>query len=128
MPKKKLCDCTISEILAYAIDHTDDCDPSVITGYVDCLGNPCLMTDCGCFYQVEKVLVFSIQSLWCCKYGNGEKDLERFRKYIEDDAPRIHFKKNRKWYADADKIVDAYGLQPKDDKVVFFFEKKGIKI
>jgi hypothetical protein len=42
MPKKKLCDCTISEILAYAIDHTDDCDPSVITGYVDCLGNPCL--------------------------------------------------------------------------------------
>jgi hypothetical protein len=27
MPKKKLCDCTISEILAYAIDHTDDCDP-----------------------------------------------------------------------------------------------------
>ena len=24
----------------------------------------------------EKVLVFSIQSQWCCKYGNGEKDLE----------------------------------------------------
>jgi hypothetical protein len=58
------------------IKKADHCDPSVITGYVDCLGNPCLMTDCGCFYQVEKVLVFSIQSLWCCKYGNGEKDLE----------------------------------------------------
>jgi len=63
-----------------------------------------------------------------CNRSKGAMDLELFRKYIEDDAPRIHFKKNRKWYADADKIVDAYGLQPKDNKVVFFFEKKGIKI
>lgn len=63
-----------------------------------------------------------------CNRSKSAMDLEHFRKYIEEDAPRIHFKKNRKWYADADKIVDAYGLQPKDNKVVFFFEKKGIKI
>jgi len=30
----------------------------------------------GSFCRVEKVLVFSIRSTWCCKYGNGEKDLE----------------------------------------------------
>ena len=27
-------------------------------------------------FNKEKVLVFSIRSPWCCKYGNGEKDLE----------------------------------------------------
>jgi hypothetical protein len=32
MPKKKLCDCTIREILAYAIDHTDEIEVQSCVG------------------------------------------------------------------------------------------------
>jgi hypothetical protein len=35
-----------------------------------------LKTDGRYYFKVERVLVFSIRSTWCCKYGNGEKDLE----------------------------------------------------
>lgn len=58
-----------------------------------------------------------------CNRCKSAMDLEHFRKYIESDAPRIHFKKNRKWYADADRIVDAYHLKPGENEVIFYFEK-----
>lgn len=59
-----------------------------------------------------------------CNRCKGSFTLDKFRTYIESDAPRIHFKKNRRWYADADKIVDAYHLGEKGNKVIFYFEKE----
>lgn len=58
-----------------------------------------------------------------CNRCKNTMTVDEFRKWIEEDAPRIHFAKNRKWYADADRIVDAYGLKPSGNKVVFCFEK-----
>lgn len=64
-----------------------------------------------------------LPSCQLCNRVKSGGTLEEFRKYIESDAPRIHFKKNRKWYADADRIVDYYHLRKNGNKVVFYFEK-----
>jgi hypothetical protein len=63
-----------------------------------------------------------------CKLCNKAKDsytIEQFRSYIEQDAPRIHFKNNRKIYGEgaiADRIVTAYNLKQFGNKVAFYFE------
>ena len=38
----------------------------------------------GKFFYSEKFLVFSIRSPWCCKYGNGEKDLEVRKQCVQN--------------------------------------------
>jgi hypothetical protein len=62
-----------------------------------------------------------------CQLCNRAKDtynIEEFRNYIENDAPRIHWKKYRYYkQALADKIVDNYHLNQTNNKVVFYFEK-----
>lgn len=60
-------------------------------------------------------------------------DKEKLRSELErrlaEMKPRLKPTDRVRWlwgYADADKIVDAYGLQPKDDKVVFSALHSGI--
>ena len=42
----------------------------------DSLGRVVRWSTIDGYWVSEKVLVFSIRSPWCCKYGNGKKDLE----------------------------------------------------
>ena len=61
-----------------------------------------------------------------CNHAKCTYTIKDFRSYIEQDAPRIHFKKNRKICGDgaiADRIVKAYNLHQTDNKVTFYFEK-----
>ena len=48
-------------------------DPTGLTDYAKC-GHKTKISDV--YWIPEKCLVFSIRSPWCCKYGNGKKDLE----------------------------------------------------
>ena len=62
-----------------------------------------------------------------CNLAKTSYTLEQFRTYIEEDAPRIHFKNGRKVHdegAIADRMIKVYNLLPKDNKVVFYFEKR----
>ena len=90
------------------VDHLNPLKGDLSTSETDVLGN--LMPSCP-----------------VCNRKKSSLTLEEFRKYIEVDAPRIHFQKNRKWYADADKICDAYHLHPGVNEVMFYFERKGTK-
>lgn len=60
-----------------------------------------------------------------CNQAKNDDTIEEFRDYIEKDAPRIHWKKNRHYnLAIADKIVRAYNLKQTNNKVVFYFERQ----
>lgn len=58
-----------------------------------------------------------------CNRCKGGDTLEWFRKYIENDAPRIHFGRKHPIDADADRICEAYGLHPGKNEIKFYFEK-----
>ena len=58
-----------------------------------------------------------------CNRCKGGDTLEWFRKYIENDAPRIHFGRKHPIDADADRICETYGLHPGKNEIKFYFEK-----